>query len=393
MTDYSQLDFPGQSDENLPSSKNLNIAALSRLFEDTTNSYKFLFFMSLLDILRRRYFDASNPISFEDLIIEMLANAWYPHTFFRLSFGSQDKISKKLDSLDILIEEPILKFADTDKILLRQAIASQDTHDIFSHFRRYVPFRLIVPFVEMDLGDVSRGKGNQLDSAMPGIVDRCFDNRKPLYRFNSTRYRDCYEIVIHPDWIDYLKEHYSIVRGWVAWKWLSYMQKRNPSTPAISSKLFMPQSRESLKKQTDYWKLVLNHVDIQCIYSGETIDPKKFALDHYIPWSFVAHDQLWNLIPTLPKVNSSKSNNIPSQEYFERFVKLQHLGLKITHKNCWNSGRNWKKLVEPFSSDLALSSNSHLLDFHVLKSAYERTLKPLENLALAQGFSGNWRYK
>jgi hypothetical protein len=29
------------------------------------------------------------------------------------------------------------------------------------------------------------------------------------------------------------------VRGWAAWEWLTYMQKRNPSTPAIASKLFI----------------------------------------------------------------------------------------------------------------------------------------------------------
>jgi len=392
MTDYSQSNFFGQFDESLPSSDNLNVSGLSRLFEDTTNSYKFLFFLSLLDILRRRYFDVSDSISFEDLIIEMLANAWYPHTFFKLSFGRQDKVAQKLDSLDLVIEEPILQFTDTDKTLLRQAISSQDLYDVVSHLRRYVPFRLIVPFVEMDLGNVSRGKGNQLDAAMPGIVERCFESRKPLYRFNSTRYRDCYEIIVHPDWASYLEKHYSIVRGWVAWEWLRYMQKRNPSTPAISSKLFMPKKRESLKKQTDYWKLVLRYTDIRCIYSGELIDSKRFSLDHYIPWSFVAHDQLWNLIPTLPEINSSKSNNIPSRRHFDDFVKLQHLGLKVTHKSHQEAGKNWKTLVEPFSLDLALSSNSQLLDFHTLKKAYERTLQPLENLALTQGFSGNWSY-
>jgi len=40
-----------------PFSLDLDVAALSRLFSNTTNSYKFLFFLSLLDILKRNRFE------------------------------------------------------------------------------------------------------------------------------------------------------------------------------------------------------------------------------------------------------------------------------------------------------------------------------------------------
>jgi hypothetical protein len=51
-----------------------------------------------------------------------------------------------------------VQFKDPDKTLLRQAIARQDLKDIITHLRRYVPFRLIIPFLAADLGAVSRGK-------------------------------------------------------------------------------------------------------------------------------------------------------------------------------------------------------------------------------------------
>jgi chromatin segregation and condensation protein Rec8/ScpA/Scc1 (kleisin family) len=59
----------------LPVWDGLNIAALSRLFASTTNSYKYIFFISILDLIHRRKFDVSAPISFRDLVIEMLTNA------------------------------------------------------------------------------------------------------------------------------------------------------------------------------------------------------------------------------------------------------------------------------------------------------------------------------
>ena len=40
-------------------------------------------------------------------------------------------------------------------------------------------------------------------------------------------------------------------------------------------------------------------------------------------WSFVAHDQLWNLLPIPKFINSTKSNNIPSELYLLSFAELQ----------------------------------------------------------------------
>ena len=51
----------------------------------------------------------------------MLANAWFSHAYFKLSFGRQDKIAQQLDALALVVEDPIIQFKDSDKTLLRQA--------------------------------------------------------------------------------------------------------------------------------------------------------------------------------------------------------------------------------------------------------------------------------
>ncbi len=374
----------------LPQSENLDVFALSRMFSDTTTSYKFLFFISLLDILKRRQFDVLSPISFQEIIVEMLANAWYPHTYFKLSFGSQDKIAQKLDSLVLDISEPILKFTDTDKKLLRKAIASQNLKDIISHLKKYVPFRLIIPFLEQELEGVNRGKGNELDVAMPAIAEKHFESKKPLYRFDSNKYNECQSIIIHQEWSSYIEKHYALVRGWASWEWLKYMQQRNLSVPGIVNKIFVPQQRGSLSNQTKYWKLILQHQSINCIYSGQPLSSDKIALDHYIPWSFVAHDQIWNLIPVVPEANSSKSNNLPANQYFLEFVVTQHVGLVAAHKHLGE--KSWANYMEAYISDLKVSLED-LLDIEKLRNAYETTVQPLMTLATKQGFSPHWIYR
>jgi len=371
--------------EQLPKSREVNVSALSRLLSDTTNSYKYVFLLSILDLIKRESFSNPAHIQFRGLVTEMLANVWYPHTYFRLSFGTQDKIVQRLESLQLDFHSSSLKTTDSDKKALREEIYSKDLDGTVRSLLRYVPFRLIVPFLENELKQVpNRTKGNNLDRAIPGIAATVFDEVKPLYRFNSDKYSECSSLIIHPDWITYLEKHYSIVRGWISWNWLSYMQKRNPSTPGLIYKLFAPTKRESLAKQTNYWKIILESTDFHCIYSGQKIDVGRFSLDHYLPWSFVAHDQLWNLIPTLPEINSSKSNNLPSPQFFDKFVEAQHRGLVVCKQKM--SGKEWVKKTEVYIEDLSIKGQSDLLDLEKLKAAYLCVIPSLTSLAENQGF-------
>jgi hypothetical protein len=372
---------------NLPIADDLNISALAGLFDSTTNSYKYLYFLSLLDILKRINFDNSSPISFQDIIVEMLANAWYPHKYFKLSFGIQDQIANKLDALELEITEPILKFRDTDKKLLRKSINKQNIDDIVNFISRYVPYRLIRPFFSQQ----TRGlKDYDVNPRIINLANNRFDAIKPLYCFNAEIQKDCSGIIIHPDWMRYLKQNYTIVRGWASWEWLNYMQQRNPSIPNVVNKLFIPQQRDSLIKQTQYWNTILEHQEIECIYSQVKLDKNDISLDHYLPWSFVAHDQLWNLIPTTKSVNSSKSNSLPSAQYFHDFVQLQHLGLSVSYQKI--SKNQWLKYIESFLSELKVNQADDLLDLQILRKAYEIMNLPLISLATMQGFTPNWVY-
>ncbi len=110
----------------LPTAHGLDVGSLSRLFDNTATSYKYVFFLSLLDILSRRFFDASKPILLSEILIEMLANAWYPHCFFKLSFGVRDQITVQLDSLSLNVGKLGLKGDFQSKEYLRELIASKN---------------------------------------------------------------------------------------------------------------------------------------------------------------------------------------------------------------------------------------------------------------------------
>lgn len=365
---------------SLPQSDELNIFTLARIFNETTNSYKFLFFLSLIDLLEKNQF-GHDPLDLMNILNGMLLTAWYPHSVFRLSFGSQDMISRELDAMTFQTDKPLARVSKSDLEKIRKLISSYPLSSTTLDLLKYVPYRLIRPF----FSDLLRGiKDQQVNQRISDLTEQEFDNRKPFYKF--TKARD--SIVVHPLWINYLQVNFPIIRGWAAWKFLQYMQRRNPNIPAVANKIFPPLERESMSEQNKFWKLVIAQSnDLRCIYSDQIIQD-DFSLDHYLPWTFVAHNQLWNLIPVPKSVNSSKSNKLPSDRYFDKFIQVQHLGLTIVDTHV--GGAKW---AESYILDLGFSSKDELLVLENLRRQYNLKIKPLVALAISQGFEGDWVYR
>jgi hypothetical protein len=360
----------------LPDSAEVNAATLSRLFDNVTNSYKFLFFLALLESMERSQFRSEEWYATDAIVLDMLVLAWYPHVYFRLSFGKQDKVALALDQSAVARNDESIKPWDKDTI--RKLLASnRSPRAILS---RYVPFRLIRTFFPETRGL----KDTAVNGRVADLAEQYFVDRKPLYRFDVHGEK----VQVHPAWCDYLQRNLAVVRGWAWWNFLQYMQHCNPNVPAVSSKLFAPAQRESMTAQTNYWKAVLTAGNIHCIYSGEPISVGQFALDHFVPWSFVVHNQLWNLVPTLPSINSRKSDRLPALQYFDAFVTTQHSAL-IAARDVLNV-KAWEDQMSPFLLDFGLSSFSDLLDKNRLAVAYEGTVLPLLRLAEANGFEGSW---
>lgn len=62
--------------------------------------------------------------------------------------------------------------------------------------------------------------------------------------------------------------------------------------------------------------ILQNGDNVFCIYSGKSL-PSKYDVDHLLPYAIFFNNDLWNLVPSLPSVNSDKSNKIISTDSLE----------------------------------------------------------------------------
>ena len=88
--------------KNLPESSRLPIHFLNAVFKGgrITNSYKFYWFLSLIQIVEK---EQTHLIHINQIATRMIANVWYPIHYFYLSFGKQDKLADVVKQIKLKI--------------------------------------------------------------------------------------------------------------------------------------------------------------------------------------------------------------------------------------------------------------------------------------------------
>lgn len=344
---------------SLPQNNKLPISCLAGIFNNTTATYKFYWFVAMLDIIVK---ERKTRISFWEIIAGMVSESWYPIHYFKLSFGKSDSLFEKSMEIQNVFQISIESDKEKTKRYLLENL--NDTKKYLKVFSLNVPYRFLSPWIKYTNDEDVIGKSQKFES-------QC------LYAICGE------EIIINEIWIDYLTENYTILRDFAFWNLTQFIQKRNPNVPDVSSKLIKPIQRDSLTKQHKFWDTYIETVgSMNCIYTGKQIYAKQYDLDHFVPWSFVSHNLLWNLIPADPSINSSKNNNLPILEvYLKPFANIHQNALKTLYKkNPSNLILEDYLMVHDSLSDLVNFSET---DFY---NVFKKTFSPMVQIAENMGF-------
>lgn len=365
----------------LPYSEELNIEYLGRLFDNTSECYKFFWFKAIVTKVTEGKFE----LSYEELVDEMIADAWYMVTEYHLNLGPKDTLEGLVD----LIKQkyPELKSCEKKNVII-DFLKNIDDREIIQKKRtltRNVPYRLQAPFM-------SCLRGNAWNVGENELISKINQERHLMYYFVALNGMDT-KIIVQEDWAEYIIKNQEIIRGWLEYNMILYIQKRNPSVPGIADKLYPPQERK-LEKIKKYWKLILSLEPVREIYSEQLLTENDISIDHFVPWSYVAHDEMWNLNPTTKSINSSKSNNLPDWEtYFKRLAYQEYQAYEmiwkyeIVHKEFEKCAKEHIN-----SDDVRFRVYRKGLEYPEFVGELETIILPVYQSAKNCGFS-NWIYE
>lgn len=351
---------------DLPKAKTLQIEPLTRIFKNTSATYKFYWFIGILDLYVKR---EMTRIKIWDIMVEMTVNAWYPVSYFRLSFGKSDSLRDAIITLQEANDIPMNINPNELRKWLNGHRNDSSVRKTLDFLPKNVPYWFLRPWI--DVADTKE------------IVRRSQSLEKDcLYKL--TKEDDSIWVELNPKWLSYLKEHYVILKDYTYWNLSSFLQVRNPNVPNISSKLVKAESRQSLTKQRNYWDFVLGHTNGQkCIYTGKPIVVDNYDLDHFIPWSFVSHNLLWNLIPADCSVNSSKSDRLPSLDrYLLKLATTQQKAVRICIKEHYQG----QEILEDYVTLGCTPQELAQMSKTTLYNCFARTFNPMSQIAQNMGF-------
>lgn len=207
---------------NLPPTQSLPIQYLSRLFDNTSECYKFFWFQALLT----KVLEGKMKITYEELIDEMIADAWYMVTEYHLNLGPKDTLETLVHYLQDISQMKPCEKKENILAFLRQCKDKEVAH----HKRtltKNVPYRLQAPFMD-------NLKGKEWNVSESLLIQKINQERRLLYYFEMFQGMQTI-IFIDADWYQYIHKNQEILRGWMQYNMIIYLQKRNPSVTVLNN--------------------------------------------------------------------------------------------------------------------------------------------------------------
>ena len=376
--------------EDLLYKNDLDVENFIHMLDDSTECYKIYW----LDAIMSLFSHGNRVLLFDDVINKMIADAWYSVVEYHLHLGPKNAAGKIMNSLERVIEKlncihELESTATEQEIITVIKKYEQEIHAEKMQLAKMVPYRLLSSYFD-EIG--GNDKIWDQKKRMIAYIEQMYSERCIPYKIEDGAGLHK-KVVINPNWEQMLHDNYVTITSWIELKKIRYLQGRNPGVPGIIYKL-APENEKmrKLKYVRELWTSIIEIRPVLDIYTNAELNKSKYDVDHFVPWSFIANDEMWNLMPMDSSLNSSKNNKLPNWEkYFKNFAENQfmmyhcvqeHEKIKRIFNNC-----NRDNLVSPWAlEELYIEGCTKERFYHVLES----NLKPIYEAARMQGY-GVWK--
>lgn len=306
----------------------LEIESFSRMMESPSYCYKFYW----LDAITTLITENCIHTTFNEIIDEMIADAWYSVVEFHIHLsGVVYKDKDNLEKAVIILKSNANLSNNASRVEIKNAIKEYDSIILKEKkaLTNMVPYKALSGFfINHDLGP--------LDSSVGRMV-------KQIKQFNAEEAKLPYtlgessglarEVVFDEDWAQMIKDNAVAIKGWIKHEKVKWLQRNNPEIPALAYKLApLDNKMRKLDSVRNLWKGIFPYTCINDVFTSKLIDPSHFDMDHFIPFSFVMNDELWNLMPMDSALNSEKNNNLPAwDKFFDKYADNQFVMYELIH--------------------------------------------------------------
>lgn len=171
------------------------------------------------------------------------------------------------------------------------------------------------------------------------VVGALFEDTKRM--FYSFSKKEEY-IQFNPIMYEFVCKHKVVIEKLNYYEWARFLEHVNEEKDTVR---LLDKIDESAKRNNliYYRNLLFNEFEMHnCFYCGKLLKPDKIDVDHFIPWSFIKDDMLWNLVLSCPHCNRQKNDKLPEETFL---YALQERNKKIIVERQVSDLVNYKERV------------------------------------------------
>ncbi len=309
----------------------LDIESFSLMMKDPAYCYKFYWLEAIVHLIA----EDIRKTTFDAIIDEMICNAWYSVREFHIHLSGMQLDGQVRDGLEravLLLSKLSDLPANASKVEIKNAIKkyNEELKTYKEQLTNMVPYRALAGFFnkceeKADWGSIRR---------LTNYIERINRDSILLPYTLGEESKLNKKVYFQDAWVEMIQDNMVSILGWIQYEKVKWLQNNNPEVPGLVYKLApMDEKMRKLNSVRKLWEGILELSDIKDVFTDESVVSHKYDVDHFIPWSFVMNDELWNLMPMNSSLNSSKSNKLPKwNPFFKRFAKNQFIMYQLIHE-------------------------------------------------------------
>ena len=322
----------------------LDIHSFELMLKDPSYCYKFYWLEAIVNLISENVVETT----FNDIIDEMICNAWYSVREFHIHLSGLGPNGEVRDGLERAVLK-LTKLSDlssaASKVEIKNAIRKHNAElrKAKEQLTNMVPYRAMAGFFAN--AGLDHVPWESVPKMRETITSFNYEVTALPYTLGANS-KLSKEVRFHPDWVRMIQDYTVSILGWIQYEKVKWLQNNNPEVPGLVYKLLpMDEKMRKLGKVRKLWEAVLDICPVSDVFTGKPVLSGAYDIDHFIPWSFVMNDELWNLMPMDSSLNSSKSNRLPQWDpFYCRFSDNQYIlyqmihekpGIHHLYEQCW----------------------------------------------------------
>jgi hypothetical protein len=291
--------------------------------ENKTSTYKFALLRAIIEIIRSdsRFIEPGQEYC--RIPLSMIAEKWILYYYPLLKEDRIIQISKRTMAFEVEFKPVIDYYKNNGDISL-----------LYAHLRDGE-----VPAVLMDDMEALFRKVANTIRTMPmkyigTSIFNCYDGLFKYQRFADNikfSLNDSARRIYGLGMVSFPRDYFEVFSlfgsyilgdGGLLNQWADFCMRSMPEGDAQKHRILNLLSlapvleRDMTQAKDTYARLIESKGGLHCVWTNRNLD--KYDIDHVIPFSAHFNNDLWNLLPSDPSVNRSKSDRIPSIGLLEK---------------------------------------------------------------------------